>query len=272
MMKSKSYGVSKKQLLSSDLDGYLEEISILGYTILENVIDHTELAEIRVKLYEVYSVQETELGKEYLHSIQETDIARCPLAYDQFFLKLPTNPRVLEIIKALLGEYFVLHLQNGIINRPNLEIHQSSWHRDLPYQDFIISRPLAISALFCIDDFNEKTGGTLVLPYSHKLEQQPSETFLDKNSVNLVAKAGSVIMFDSMLYHRAGYNSSDHIRRGINHVFVAGILKQQINIPKMLDGHFKEDPFLHMLLGYDSEVSENVAEFRKRRHKKTKDN
>jgi hypothetical protein len=48
----------------------------------------------------------------------------------------------------------VLHLQNGIINMPNEEHHQSSWHRDLPYQNWTSSEPLACNVFYCLDNFN----------------------------------------------------------------------------------------------------------------------
>src|SRR3546814_5583379 len=41
---------------------------------------------------------------------------------------------------------------------------QGLFHRDLPHQHFVSSRPLAINALFCIDAFLEANGATLVVP------------------------------------------------------------------------------------------------------------
>src|SRR3546814_9885258 len=52
---------------------------------------------------------------------------------------------------------------------------QGLFHRDLPHQHFVSSRPLAINALFCIDAFLEANGATLVVPASHKEERFPSD-------------------------------------------------------------------------------------------------
>ena len=110
-------------------------------------------------------------------------------------------------------------------------ITQGKWHRDLPYQHFISSKPLAISTIYCVDDFTYKNGGTYFLPYSHKNERFPSENFIEKNAIQLECKKGSYIIFDSMLYHCGGFNNSLKSRRAINHIYNIPFLKQQINIP-----------------------------------------
>ncbi len=178
------------------------------------------------------------------------------------------NSSIISIIEKILGDYFILHLQNGIINTPKEEHHQSKWHRDLPYQNFIISKPLAISALYCIDDFTSETGCTHVIPFTHKLEFMPSLEYITANNVMVLAKAGSVILFDAMLFHKAGHNSSETIRRGINNVYISPILKQQIDIPKMLNGKYSDNEFLRKFLGYDSTVAEDDIIWRENRLKK----
>ena len=149
-----------------------------------------------------------------------------------------------------------------VINKPNEEHHQSSWHRDLPYQNFVISKPLAIGALFCIDDFTSESGATFVLPHSHKVESIPSSQFVEKFSKQVIAKAGSVILFDAMLFHKAGYNSANFTRRAINNVYVVPILKQQIDLPAALNGKYSENPFLSKFLGYSSNTPASDIEWR----------
>jgi ectoine hydroxylase-related dioxygenase (phytanoyl-CoA dioxygenase family) len=122
--------------------------------------------------------------------------------------------------------------------------------------------------MLCIDDFNKESGGTFVVPFSHSEEQMPSEQFVEKYGVTIEAKAGSVFLMDSMLIHKAGYNSSQNVRRGLNTIYSTGLLKQQISLSAMMDGKHAEDPFLNVLLGYDANPSENVLEWRKRRYNK----
>jgi hypothetical protein len=99
----------------------------------------------------------------------------------------------------------------------------------------------------------------------HKTEAFPSEDFVLKHEQVVTAKAGTVIIFDSMLYHRGGHNRSSRVRRAINHMYTLPLIKQQISIPRILGGKFREDAFLSKFLGYESESDESVVAFRKRR-------
>jgi ectoine hydroxylase-related dioxygenase (phytanoyl-CoA dioxygenase family) len=264
-MVEKSYGVSLQTKLNTEVDLYIEELQINGFSVLENVLTANELSACRLKLDAIYETQKSQFGENNLVKINEQNLVRSPLVYDDFFLNIATNSKVLEIVKTLIGDYFVLHLQNGIINKQNEEHHQSSWHRDLPYQNFVISKPLAIGALYCIDDFTTESGGTFILPHSHKVESIPSTHYVEKFRKQVVAKAGSVILFDSMAFHKAGYNSSSFTRRAINNVYVVPILKQQIDLPFALNGKYSDDEFLSRFLGYQSHPASSDIDWRNNR-------
>ena len=259
----KFYGVREFSDSISEADKAIEEIRISGYSVVPQVLTEAELQVIRLKLDEIYQLQVKEIGGEgRLGEINESNLVRLLLAYDDYFLGPAINPTIRAIVEGLLGDYYIIGQQNGIINLPDLENYQSSWHRDLSYQHFVSTRPLAISALFCIDEFSEETGGTYVLPASHKIEACPSHEFILKNQQCVSAAAGSVLVFDSMLYHRAGYNRSKFTRRGLNHLYTMPFVKQQISIPEALQGKFCDDPFLGKFLGYASEPGKNVAQWR----------
>ncbi len=253
-MKEVFYGSFSQVVCDNDADLYVEEIQNDGFAIIENALSEEEIRQYRERIDAVYKQQKHDFGIEKLYSINEENVCRMPLKYDDYFINIATNKKVLEVVRKLLGDFFILNLQNAIINTPNEKHHQSSWHRDLPYQNYVISKPLSINALFCIDDFSVKTGGTIVVPYTHKAEILPSDRYIEKHAVTAIAKAGSVIVFDSMLFHKAGYNSSDIIRRAVNHQYQIPLLKQFYDFPKALKGKFADDKFLADLLGYTSQV------------------
>jgi ectoine hydroxylase-related dioxygenase (phytanoyl-CoA dioxygenase family) len=263
-----TYGVKEFTSSGSADDLRLEEITRNGYTILTDVLSEACLNSITQKLDSLYKIQAAEAGGEAnLAAIGDAHTVRCPLAYDEEFLGVASHPRVLSLVERLLGNYFVLMLQNGIRNVPNDGAQQNvgSWHRDLNYQHFVSSRPLSISALFCVDEFSEETGGTYVLPGSHKTEAFPSIGYTRVHQTGISARAGSVLIFDSMLYHRGGHNRSQRVRRAINHMYTLPIIKQQISLPQMLAGRYRDDPFMEKFLGYASEPDPNVQEFRRSR-------
>lgn len=255
---------------ATDVEKHVEQLYLDGYTVLENVLDQRDLEIARRKIDRIYKHQIDEIGgdEHMLEKIKDCNFARCLLAYDDFFLtKVAANERVIEVIEKALGEQYILMLQNGILNKPYPEHNSNAcaFHRDLNYQHFTSSRPLSISALFCIDHFTEKTGATCILPYTHKIEKCPTEYYIEKNEKAVTAKAGSVIIFDSMMYHRAGRNTSDHVRRAISNMYVLPFMKQQISMPSILKGRHSDNPFYKRLLGYESEPDKDVISFRRKR-------
>lgn len=264
----KSYGINSRSNASSKEDILLEEFQILGYTVIENVLSPEELHVLRNELDRIYAIQEKESGKELLKSIHEEFLARALPAYSEIFTELACRKPLIDLVKKVLGDYFIVHLQNGIINMPNEEHHQSSWHRDLPYQNWVSSEPLGINVFYCLDDFNAQTGGTILLPFSHKIAYMPSDSYVAKHAIQVEAKAGSVLFFDSMLFHKAGYNSSQQIRRGVNTLYAKAILRQQIELPSIMPEETAADPFRSMLFGYDAQTPLSVDNFRKKRFAK----
>jgi Phytanoyl-CoA dioxygenase (PhyH) len=253
-MKESFYGRVEQTEVDNDAARYAEEIAVRGFTVIPDLFSPAELVEWRTKIDGIYSRQEAEFGLDALIAIQELDMCRAPLLYDFEFMRLATHPLVLSVVKLFLGDWFILNLQNAIINRPNQVHHQSSWHRDLPYQNWVISRPLAINALLAIDEFSEITGGTQVVPFTHKTEILPSDAYIAANRIVAAAPAGSAIVFDSMLFHRAGANKSQNIRRAVNNLYSTPILKQQYDFPRALGDRPHLDPALARLLGYTSQV------------------
>jgi ectoine hydroxylase-related dioxygenase (phytanoyl-CoA dioxygenase family) len=262
----KSYGVRQSTQLDSEIDRFREEILINGFTVVPDVLPESDLEEARKRIDSVYEAQAKEVGgEENLRKINDALVGRCLLAYDEYFLGFATNAKVHAVVGSLLGEYFTILQQNAVINAPTNKHYQSAWHRDLAYQHFVSSRPLAVSALYCIDDFSEVTGGTFVLPGSHKTEPFPSREFIQAHERTVTAKAGSALVFDSMIYHRGGVNRSKGLRRGVNHLFGLPFMKQQISFPRSLGGKHKDHPALSRLLGYDTEAADSVVAWRTNR-------
>lgn len=265
---AENYGIAEQKVVNSKLERHLEELDILGFTVIEDALNPEEIKECESKVISLYQKTEKDLGISFLEGINDLDMLRSPLVYDEFFLKIATNSTVMSLVEKLLGVYFTLHLQNAIINMPDKVHNQRSWHRDLPYQNYVISKPISISALFCINDFDCSTGATELLPFSHKYEELFSNDFIENHKITLNAKAGSVVLFNSMLFHRAGVNNSNKHRIGINHMYTVPIIKQQIDLPKALNGKYQEDEFLAKFLGYTSQAAENDLHWRQRQAEK----
>lgn len=259
----RSHGVREIHHNETSSDFHVEEVRNVGYTVITDAVRLDDLSLIRERIDRIYEQQVRELGGEaQLKRINDAKVARCLLGYDDFFVELVRQPMLVAVLKRLLGEVFTLMSQNGIINDSEDEHYQTTWHRDLNYQHFVSSRPLAVSALYCIDEFSAESGATMVLPASHKSEEFPSADYVLHHQTMVVAPAGSIIIFDAMLFHRTGDNTSGRVRRAVNHIFTLPLIKQQISIPRMLRGKFRDDPFLRTCLGYAFETGESVQHWR----------
>lgn len=265
-----AYGRVEQTQVADVVARHAEEITVKGFSVLPGVLAPEALADWRQRIDAVYAAQESEFGRAALEEINEQDLCRAPLLYDPRFIDLAATQRVLALVRHFLGDWFILNLQNAVINRPSVRHHQSAWHRDLSHQNFVISRPLAINALVVIDGFSEQTGGTQVLPFSHRSEKLPSDAYIQENLHTVTAAAGSVIVFDSMLYHRAGANTSKAVRRAVNLLYTVPIIKQQYDLPRALGLRQELSPDLLRLLGYSSQVPLDDRSWRRARAERLK--
>lgn len=169
------------------------------------------------------------------------------------------------------GGYQILSQQNGVINPAGENSYnQAFWHRDLPYQHVVFSRPIAVNALYCVDDFTVENGATLVLPASHLAEKFPSEDFVSSECRQVTAPAGSFIVLDCMTYHRGAINRTSLNRRAVNHVFTIPFLRQQIDLPGLLGENFTRDPEERRVLGYEARTPMSDLDYFQQRFDKIK--
>ena len=263
------YGVLKQTDAPDEIASAVESLGLLGFAVLDAGYPRERVAELQDRFKKVRAQTLATYGAARLRAIGEHTTIRCPLAQDSIFLDLATNERVLEVCTQLIGTGFILNQQNGVVNpgdEPNYS--QGLYHRDLPYQHFVSSRPLAINALYCIDAFTIENGCTLVLPASHKQEAFPSDEFVRRNEKPVVAPAGSFLLLDCMIYHSGGQNLSGRDRCAVNHVYTIGLMRQQIDLPAFLGEDFVCDPKLRRLLGYDYATPRSVADYYEGRERK----
>lgn len=261
------YGITKQNVNNDFLDIKIEEIKYNGYTILEDIFSVEEMQKAAVCLDKIMHEQVLEIGGEInLRKANDNDIVRCPLAYNSLFLSFSTNKIILELMRRILGENFILLMQNGIINKYDSDQYQVRWHRDLLYQHWTSTKIICLNFLICIDKFFKDGGCTWAIPGSHLHEMFPSNEFIHKHAIPIEANVGSIIVMDAMCYHRAGVNNTEgFIRRALNHVVGAPILAQQIDIPRFIYSKgqdYSKDVFLSKYLGYKWNPPANAYEWR----------
>lgn len=259
----RSYGIHRRVTAENDIDDACETLSTLGYAVLEGGYTPAQLDELSTAFDDARRHSEDAAGgQDALKQLDEHNTIRVAFHHDQRLLALATNRRVLTVVRRAISDYVVLSQQNGIVNPANAaEYNQGAWHRDLPYQHVVFSRPMAINALFCVDDFTLENGATVVLPATHKQEEFPSSRFLRSAAVQVTAPRGSYILLDCMTYHTGSTNRTPKDRRAVNHVYTSPIIRQQIDLPALLGESFTDDQDVRQLLGYGVKTPRSLNEY-----------
>jgi ectoine hydroxylase-related dioxygenase (phytanoyl-CoA dioxygenase family) len=248
------------------LDQTLAGLHCLGYAVVTDVLDAAFLENTRSEMYAVQEAIHQEIGKERLERAGELGVLRLMLAWSDHFFRFLELPETLAVVDRALSNTAILHLQNGLVlpSFPRGKVpssFQTSFHRDFPrhLNGFLAS----VNLFFAIDDFREDNGATLVVPGTHQLPERPTDAYLEANSIPVICAAGSVVVFDSTVWHAAGANSSGRDRLAINHQFTHSYFKQQIDYVRALgnDRVLALQPRTQQLLGWYTRVVTNPDEY-----------
>jgi ectoine hydroxylase-related dioxygenase (phytanoyl-CoA dioxygenase family) len=124
---------------------------------------------------------------------------------------------------------------------------------------------LSINVFFAIDEFTARNGGTLIVPGSHQKLNPPDQAQMPGMSLPVECPAGSMLIFDSTLWHAAGRNISGFDRLAINHQFTRSYIKQQIDYVRAIGDEtiLSLPPRSQQLLGYYVRVVTSLDEYYK---------
>jgi ectoine hydroxylase-related dioxygenase (phytanoyl-CoA dioxygenase family) len=222
---------------STPIDLVVESVARNGVAVIDALLAVDFLAQTRDAMFEAQAAIVGEVGRERLHAAGELGVLRLMMRYQAHFFRFLELPEALEVIDRTLAPTAVLHLQNGFIlpshqTREQPQVFQNTYHQDFPrvLNGYVASMNL----FFAIDEFRRDNGATWVVPGSHHRAARPSADELAERAMPLECPAGSMIVFDSTLWHAAGANVSGHDRLAINHQFTRSWIKQQIDYVRAL--------------------------------------
>ena len=230
-----------------------------GYCIVEGVL--ADMAPIRDAMYRARDRIVAEVGAARLQRAGEVGVLRLMMKYEPVLLRLLELPEVLAVVDAHVSPTAILHLQNGFILPPSQEdAFQFRFHQDFPR--VLNGYLMSLNVFFALDDFGRSNGATWVVPGTHQ-RPRPSEEYLEGHKTCVECPAGSMIVFDSTLWHCAGRNASDKDRLAINHQFTRSYIKQQIDYVRALGEPFvtRLPPRTQQLLGYYTRVVTSLDEY-----------
>lgn len=244
----------------------VEMMHALGYVAVSGVLDAAMLSRIRGAMYRAQKAIAAEVGEERLKRAGEVGVLRLVAKYDQVFLDLLAVPEVLAVVDATVSNTAILHLQNGFI-LPSFKpgeapsVFQNRYHMDFPR--VLNGYLMSINVMLAIDEFRPDNGATLIIPGSHQKSHPPDFAKADQVMVPATCPQGSMLIFDSTLYHAAGPNTSGADRLAINHQFTRSYVKQQIDYVRALgdEAVLSQPQRTQQLLGWYTRVVTSLDEY-----------
>ncbi len=237
-----------------------------GFAIVEDVLSPATLERTRDAMYGVQERIRADVGAERLERAGELGVLRLMLRYDGHFFSLLELEAVLAVVDSCLSSTAILHLQNGLILPPAgatgaPRLFQTTFHRDFPR--YIEGYVASINTFLAIDEFTSENGATLLVPGSHQRAEAPDREEMRATAVPALCPAGSMVVFDSTLWHAAGSNRSGRDRLAINQQFTRSFIKPQIDYVRALGDELvsRYEPRTQQLLGWYTRVVTCLDEY-----------
>ncbi len=240
--------------VTDDFDRAEHDLRSHGICAVSGVLDDVTLSRVRTDLYTAADDDRTR-GREQRGFPLDPDetnqrvwnlLSRSPV-----FVDLAEHRTALRLLRSVLGWPMLLGNLSGNITGPGGEagsLHADQIFVPQPWPE----APQGANAAWCVDDFTADNGATRFVPGSHLLNRLPNGTDAPQ-SVPLEAPAGSLVVFDSRVWHQAGSNrTTDQRRAAVFGWYTRPIYRTQENWFLSLDPavHRSASDELMVLLGY----------------------
>jgi ectoine hydroxylase-related dioxygenase (phytanoyl-CoA dioxygenase family) len=217
-----------------DTADIVSDIKKNGYSVVEGVIPAEHAAEICREIVAVqrahHEEAEAELAKIRArgHRVGVEGVALLKQAINatQCFAPYLADPRILGVTEAFFGEFARVSCTDCVITHPGNG--RGYWHADWPYNGTNSTHVKApypdammhLSSIWMLTRFGEDNGGTFVLPGSHRFDNNPATGKMEgvdqdaphPDERQAAGPAGSVLLYDSRLWHAVAPNHSDESR------------------------------------------------------------
>jgi ectoine hydroxylase-related dioxygenase (phytanoyl-CoA dioxygenase family) len=200
-----------------------------GYAALPDVLSAGQLAVIRTRLRELLAAEGDRAGLE-VHQEAGTDRLADLVNKDPAFDACFTDPRLLACVAHVLGEFKLssLNFRAALPGQGLQSLHAEGGPVTDPAHFYVCN------SIWLLDDFTADNGATRVVPGSHLSGKSPGDVMTDTRDahpgeVHLLAPAGSVVVFNSHLWHGGTVNRSSRPRRALHAYFTRRGYAQQLD-------------------------------------------
>ena len=221
----RALGVSPQQLSAAEK----AQLDRDGFLPLPGVLSAGQLRSIRARLAELQTTEGQRAGTE-VHQEEGTDRLADLVNKDPVFDVCFTHPKVLAAMAHVLGDFTLssLNARSALPGHGQQRLH-ADWGVAVEAGNYRVC-----NSIWLIDDFTQANGPTRVVPGSHRSAQLPREVMADPfgphpAEVQVLGEAGTVVIFNSHLWHGGTRNVSGRPRRALHSYFCRRGLKQQLD-------------------------------------------
>lgn len=181
---------------------------------------------------------------------------------DPCYVELLAQLSALEpIFKGYFEGNFVLNSYGGVINERDSRAYVQNVHRDIRFGSD--TRRFMVNALVMLDDFTLENGATHILPHSQNMLEQPTDEHFYAHASRATGERGSILLFDSRMWHATGRNTTNAPRRALTLTFTSPFFKPQLDYARLFGyGNLGRcNAWMRQVLGFNARVPESLDEF-----------
>jgi ectoine hydroxylase-related dioxygenase (phytanoyl-CoA dioxygenase family) len=190
-----------------------------GYAPLPDVLSGAQLEAIRARLAELLAAEGDRAGIE-VHQEAGTNRLSDLANKGEMFEPCFTDPQVLACMAHVLGDFKLssLNFRAALPGQGHQNLH-TDWGGPVEPGDYQVC-----NSIWLLDDFTPSNGATRVVPGSHRSGTVPRLALADpagphSDEVLITGPAGTVVIFNSHLWHGGTQNRSDRPRRAMHSYF-----------------------------------------------------
>jgi len=209
------------------IQSHAQRIRDVGYTVIEQAGEPASIASLKQALLRIEREHNLAPAKTSFEGFKTLRINNL-LTYDDIFWEVPLSDNVLPIVERVLDKECLLSSFCSLVLGPGQEaqpIHEDTQLIPLPRPHI----PITLNAIWALSDFRSDNGATRIIPGSHKFDSSP-EYGKEYDAETATMRAGSVMLFDSALWHGGGANASDERRFAFSCAYCWGWMRQQENL------------------------------------------
>jgi ectoine hydroxylase-related dioxygenase (phytanoyl-CoA dioxygenase family) len=232
-----------------------------GWLVLEGVIPGDLVTSLRADVFAAWDICRAIQERNGVAHDADLTVHHLVGLRPSFLEALVAMEPLDPVITAYFGGKYILNSLGGAINRSGHASYAQRIHRDI--RSYSGDLPLLLNTLVMLDDFRPDNGATWLYTRGHRLAEKPLQDDFDRHAEQALGAAGSVLIFDSNLWHSGGFNASDAPRVSITPMFCRPFVKPQFDYPRALgyDDGERFSPYLRQIIGYNSRIPATLDEW-----------